>query len=266
VSVDDPSSPSEQSELGVSLFAAERRRQVAGVPHEQAERIYARVLATAGVASAIAVAGASAAAKSGGAAGTAATTAGGAASAAGGAASALSIKVVAGLAIASYVAGAGTVVLVRPNPVAITARPLAPEVDASALGVPPVSPRLVETAAPVAQEDAGVVAPTPLPSPSALVVPGSSSDTALAEERSLIDRARSALARGDSSSSLEACDLHARKFPRGRLSEERELLAVQALVRSHALDAARARAGRFRTNYPKSMFLPALSRMVPEEK
>jgi hypothetical protein len=255
VSADD-TTPSEQSELGQSLFAAERRRQNTALPNDQAERIYARVLAKAGVAATVAVgAGASTAAKS---------VAGSAASTASSAASALSGKVVVGLAIASYLAGAGTMALVRPSLPGANQDPTA-EAGAGIPAPSAVVPSPVDSALQDPQADASTIAvPTPAPSGTATRVV--SGDAALAEERALIDRARSALARGDSRASLEACDLHATKFPRGRLAEERELLAVQALVRSHDISAARTRAVRFRANYPNSMFLQAIERLLPFEK
>jgi outer membrane protein assembly factor BamD (BamD/ComL family) len=79
-------------------------------------------------------------------------------------------------------------------------------------------------------------------------------DVDLAAERSLVDRARTALGRGQSSDALAALDAHAARYPHGRLSEEREALAVDALARSGRMDLALARAARFRATYPNSVF------------
>ena len=57
-----------------------------------------------------------------------------------------------------------------------------------------------------------------------------SRDIALAAERVLIEQARMAVARGQGEAALDAVGHHAREFPRGRLREEREALAVQALA------------------------------------
>jgi hypothetical protein len=80
----------------------------------------------------------------------------------------------------------------------------------------------------------------------------------LAAERAALDVARTALGRGDGANALAACDEHARKFPRGALGEEREAIAVQALVLEHRTDDARARAERFRKTHPRSILLPAV--------
>ena len=80
----------------------------------------------------------------------------------------------------------------------------------------------------------------------------------LAAERAALDVARTALGRGDGANALAACDEHARKFPRGALGEEREAIAVQALVLEHRIDDARARAERFRKTHPRSILLPAV--------
>jgi hypothetical protein len=80
----------------------------------------------------------------------------------------------------------------------------------------------------------------------------------LAAERALLDVARTALGRGAGTNALTACDDHARKFPRGVLAEEREAIAVQALVLEHRSEDARGRAERFRKTYPRSILLPAV--------
>jgi hypothetical protein len=91
--------------------------------------------------------------------------------------------------------------------------------------------------------------------------PGSSSsstDTGLAAERSLLEVARTALSRGDSASSLASLDDHAKRFPAGQLTEEREALYVQALARAGRLDEAKARAAKFAKRFPGSMLLPVV--------
>jgi outer membrane protein assembly factor BamD (BamD/ComL family) len=80
----------------------------------------------------------------------------------------------------------------------------------------------------------------------------------LAAERAALDVARTALGRGDGANALAACDDHSRKYPRGALAEEREAIAVQALVLEHRGDDARARAERFRKTHPRSILLPAV--------
>lgn len=76
----------------------------------------------------------------------------------------------------------------------------------------------------------------------------------LAAESALLDIARTALARGEPQPALDAVGRHAAQFPRGLLGEEREALAIKALVLAGRGQEARARAAAFRAQYPASMF------------
>jgi hypothetical protein len=87
---------------------------------------------------------------------------------------------------------------------------------------------------------------------------GALQDQALARERSLIEVARTALTRNDAAAALRALRTHARQFPHGRLTEERESLAVQALVSVGEHAAARRRGSRFKRQYPTSLLLPVV--------
>jgi hypothetical protein len=89
----------------------------------------------------------------------------------------------------------------------------------------------------------------------------------LAAESAVLDVARSALAAGDGARALQAVDRHAAAFPRGLLTEEREALAIRALLGLERTSEARSRLSRFRTRYPDSLFLPAIEsamRNAPE--
>jgi hypothetical protein len=96
------------------------------------------------------------------------------------------------------------------------------------------------------------------PAPRAIPRGASSTTSSLSAERVLLDDARSALATGDAPRALGLVDAHARRFSRPQLAEEREALAVQALVALGRYDEARARAARFRAGAPNSLFLPAI--------
>ena len=87
-------------------------------------------------------------------------------------------------------------------------------------------------------------------------------DADLAAERSLIDIARTALARGQAAAALDAAKRHARRFPRGQLAEERESVWIQALVATNDRDEARSRAARFRSTFPDSIFLPIVENAI----
>ena len=101
----------------------------------------------------------------------------------------------------------------------------------------------------------GTAASGPPGSPSAST---SSIATSLGEEQRLLDTARAAVARGAYSSALGSLTEHQTRFPSGRLTEERELLFVQALAGAGAADAARARGRAFAERFPGSIFLPAV--------
>src|SRR6185437_9160893 len=119
---------------------------------------------------------------------------------------------------------------------------------------PPAAP-----AAPPAGPDRAGTAGAPPSSPSArasAAEPGRPSS--YAAERRLLDEAQRALAEGRIDAAMDALDRHARTFPNGPLTEERESLAVRALARAGRVDQARARADRFREAYPHSIQLPAI--------
>jgi hypothetical protein len=80
----------------------------------------------------------------------------------------------------------------------------------------------------------------------------------LSAERTLLDPARTALGRSDGESALAAVRTHEQRFPTGQLTEEREAIAVQALVLLGRKDEARIRGERFLTRYPGSVLTPSV--------
>jgi hypothetical protein len=88
---------------------------------------------------------------------------------------------------------------------------------------------------------------------------GPGRDVDLAAERAQLEIARTAVGRGQGARAIEALERHAKQFPRGRLSEEREGLWIQALLAVGRRGEARARAERFRKRFPRSLLLPALA-------
>jgi hypothetical protein len=84
----------------------------------------------------------------------------------------------------------------------------------------------------------------------------------LADERVLLDRARSALVRRDAADALAAIRAHEKSFARGQLVEEREGMRVQALVVARDFGSARAAGERFHKVYPRSVFLPVVDRAL----
>ncbi len=72
-----------------------------------------------------------------------------------------------------------------------------------------------------------------------------------AAELALIRRAQDTLA-ADPARALALTDEHLRRFGDGMLAQEREVVAIDALVRLGRLDTARARAARFHQRWPRS--------------
>jgi hypothetical protein len=84
------------------------------------------------------------------------------------------------------------------------------------------------------------------------------SSSTLSAERALLDEARRALAQEEGAQALALAGEHERRFAEPQLGEEREAIAIQALIVEGRYDEARARAARFRSASPNSLFLPAV--------
>jgi hypothetical protein len=112
----------------------------------------------------------------------------------------------------------------------------------------------------------------PNPAPSVAVARAASSapsadsthDRDLAAERALLSIARTAVGRRDPSAALSALRQHKQRFPKGRLSEERESLWIQALLLSGNATAAQERAKSFKADYPESMLGRGLDKALAD--
>jgi len=94
---------------------------------------------------------------------------------------------------------------------------------------------------------------------------GPSRAQATRAELRLLRAARAAVARRDFAGALAPIGEHARKFKNGRLAEEREALRVKALSGLGRTEEARRAAAAFRARFPRSVLLPAVSRMPASE-
>jgi type IV secretory pathway VirB10-like protein len=146
-----------------------------------------------------------------------------------------------------------TVVARAPEP---SPAPPAPEVEPEA-PVAPIPPPAPEPPRAPVRRPAPVERPPP-PAPA----PAPSRDVAFAEERALIELARTSLARGEHQRALASLQAHARTFPQGQLAEEREVLWINALIALRQPAVARQKASEFRQRFPKSMLLPAVDAAV----
>jgi hypothetical protein len=88
----------------------------------------------------------------------------------------------------------------------------------------------------------------------------------LAEERRLLDLARADLARGEGDEVLATLGRHEALFRNGQLAEEREAIAIKALLLLGRNSEARSRGVRFRQRYPHSVMLPAIDAAMSAAK
>lgn len=165
----------------------------------------------------------------------------------------LAIGVVAGVVIDRQVASSpapSPAVSAAPGPSPVAIEPAAPKVD-DAAGVPvgalPSAPRVIATQV--------VQAPSVSPTPSS---------RGLAAERALLDVARGALARGEATEALRAADRHASEYPSGALVEEREAIAIKALVALGRNDEARRRFKEMERRFPNGLMLRAVKNAVDQ--
>ena len=159
-------------------------------------------------------------------------------------------------------------------PVATSASPAAPAAPANDL--PIAAPATTASAAPRGRafvpprRSEAPPAPAPAPAPADTSVGGTANAPSLArselrEEAALVDEARSALASGDLVTASERLARADARFPRGRLAEEREALAVR--VAAAAGDAPRASrlARTFLGRHPTSPLRPWMESIAKKD-
>jgi hypothetical protein len=95
-------------------------------------------------------------------------------------------------------------------------------------------------------EHGRVRAPSTKPPPA----PQKPANDAIAE-LALLEQAHRALA-GAPAKALAAVETHARRFPTSQYAQERELIAIEALLASKQVERARVRGARFLALYPRS--------------
>jgi len=250
-------------------FDAERRRP--GVDDAMRARLLGKVLGSVAVGAAIGTAAGAASASAGAGAGTATAAATGAATGAAAGAGGVAFAKMAPWLLGAFLIGGGvgaalhaamtSAPAVAPPSSMIPSPPpssrsepgpnTAPSDSVAAFAVsalPPASVRVPPT------PTTASIAPSTRPSASSASDAIAQRDVDLAAERALVDRARTALTRGQPAAALEALDSHAKTFPRGRLTEEREALAIDALARAGRTQEAATRADRFRATWPNSVF------------
>jgi len=83
-------------------------------------------------------------------------------------------------------------------------------------------------------------------------------------EIALLRDARATLA-VDPAEALAITERHRAAFPRGALGQEREIIAITALVKLGRTEAAQKRAEQFRAAHPTSAYLVQLERILPKK-
>ena len=80
-------------------------------------------------------------------------------------------------------------------------------------------------------------------------------------EVQLLERAQDAL-RSRPEEALALCNDHKKRFPSGMLVQEREVIAIEALVKTARKDEARAQADRFKKRFPGSSHIRRLETLL----
>jgi hypothetical protein len=194
----------------------------------------------------------------------------------------LEARLVAGLALGAGAAAGGGALAAKAGAKAALAHLALPVLVAFTLGgavgaavmratFTPPAPQVVYVDRPVPAPSAPTEPPPPVPSASASATaappvpapsPASSRGDSVAAERRMLDGARLALERGDGAAALAEAERHARTFPTGALVQEREAIAIRALVMLGRRDDAQARARRFVVRFPDSLLRPAVEAAV----
>ena len=99
--------------------------------------------------------------------------------------------------------------------------------------------------------------PKPLPRLRRSTRPATAQESYVAE-LDLLQRAQAASDERDFSGALVLVAEHARRFPDGRLAEEREALRVRSLARSEHAEEAHHAAEAFANRFPRSVLIPRL--------
>jgi hypothetical protein len=87
----------------------------------------------------------------------------------------------------------------------------------------------------------------------------------VAQEVLLLRRAHEALLAGAPAQALTLTDDHARAFPKGTLVQEREVIAIEALLDLGRREVALQRVERFRARFPGSAHLPRIEQLLSAE-
>lgn len=162
----------------------------------------------------------------------------------------------------------------KPTPSGAAVEPPAPDTPASDETTPPPAVANTETQSPASEAprphasaaaadgatSSGAVR-TPQPASGSSPTPGPSSVAGAPSEIELLRDARLAL-RQSPAAALAFAEQHARLYPQGKLTQERELIAISALVASGRRTAALSRGARFEQAFPTSPYRKQLGELL----
>lgn len=185
----------------------------------------------------------------GGIGGTGAAGAGGGAGAGAGAAVKGGVALKIGIAVAVVsAAGAGTVAVTsqRASVVASTPTGIVATASVSATATSEGSVSLPPRVDPVGSVEPSANSAPSRPSVAKRAAPNP------ADEVKLLERAQDALKSSRPDEALASCNEHAKRYPNGLLTQEREVIAVEALVKTGRTAEAKSRAEKFKARFPGS--------------
>jgi hypothetical protein len=165
------------------------------------------------------------------------------------------------IGVGAFVAGTAVgVSMHRSSPTAATP---------SSTSTPPISSATaIESAAPTedkpATSSSAASVPRVVPSEQNANDDSSPQNGDLIRERELIDVAHSAMAHGRPLDAIAAAKRHEKKWPKGFLVEEREVVWIQALVATGEYDQAKVHVSAFHRNFPHSALSGAVDVSMQE--
>lgn len=190
------------------------------------------------------------------------------------AATATKVTVLSGLATKLIIGAVGATVVVggayqwreqanRPPPPPVdVAAPPAARAPAVQQPIAPVEPAPAVPSAAEVEPSAPVVPTAPAAAPLAVAAPTKAPGANPEAEVQLLEEAMASLTKGETDSTLRLLERHARDYPDGLLVQEREVLAIEALMKAGRQVQARSRAERFRTRFPGSTHLLKVEALV----
>ena len=114
--------------------------------------------------------------------------------------------------------------------------------------------------APAVPEPVVELEPAPVPAPKPQVKPAAPRPEA---EAAILEQAMGALKGGDAKKALSLCDRHARELgANGLLTQEREVIAIEALMKLGRAAEAKGRAEKFKKAFPTSTHLLKVEALV----